>query len=274
MFCPKCGTNIPDNSTFCGGCGYALAAAPAAAPVAPVAVAQPGLSAKKRGLSKNQFLATEAAPAVKSAGKIAMGVFAAILALILLATITLNNISVVNLPIVKMAAGEADRDELLESMDDASDAMDKMDDVLEEIEDEFGSKTARDAKKVIKKWEKAVRKLSLSNLLSVVNATNDLAGDVSDKLGMNSEIEELEEVAKLLKTVRTITYIFGIVIALLALWAATKKAVGPCVLGIILSAPVYCLLANVLLGIAIIVAFIVLAVFCSKVNKAWKTAAV
>lgn len=281
MFCPKCGTNNPDNSTFCGSCGYALAEAPAAtyapaaayAPVIPVADIPSGLSAKNRGLSKKQFLATEAAPAVKNAGKIAMGVFAAILALILLATLILNNISVMNLPIIKMTASEADRDELLDSMDNTSAAMDEMDSVLDEIEDEYGSKTARDAKKVIQKWEKVDNKPSLSNLISLVNATHNLSDDVSDKLGMDDNAEALEEIAKLLKTVRTITYIFGIVIALLALWAATKKAVGPCVLGILLSAPVYCLLTNALLGIAIIVAFIVLAVFCSKVNKAWKTAA-
>ena len=276
MFCPKCGANNPDNSPFCGSCGCALAEAPVAAyePAIPITDLQSGLSAKERGLSKKQFLATEAAPAVKSAGKIAMGVFAAILALILLATITLNNISVVNLPIVKMSVGEADRNELLDSMDNGSDTMDEMDDMLEEIEDEFGSKAARDAEKLVKKWENAVRKLSLSNLISLVNTANNLADDVSDKLGMDDSITELEAMAELLKSVRTITYVFGIVIALLALWAATKKAVGPCVLGILLSAPVYCLLSNVLLGIAIIVAFVVLAVFCSKVNKAWKTAAV
>lgn len=274
MFCPNCGNNIPDDSAFCGNCGANLsapAAAPApVAPVATVAAPIPGTSAKQRGLSKKQFLATEAAPAVKAASKIALGVFAAILALILLATITLNTISVVDLPIIKMAVDESEREELVDSMDEASDAMEEMEDVLEEIEEEFGSKAARQAKKVINKWEKVVRKLSLANLITVVDATHNLADDVSDKLGMDNEIEELEEVAKILKTVRTVIYIFGVVIALLALWAATRKAVFPCVLGILLSAPVYCLLASVLLGILIVVAFIVLAVFCSKVNKAYK----
>ena len=66
MFCPNCGKNIPDDSAFCGFCGAAFGA-PAAAPAAPVATAAPavpGLSAKQRGLSKKQFLATEAAPNV------------------------------------------------------------------------------------------------------------------------------------------------------------------------------------------------------------------
>lgn len=271
MFCPNCGNNIPDDSAFCGHCGTSFAAA---APVATAAAPVPGTSAKQRGLSKKQFLATEAAPAVKAAGKIALGVFAAILALILLATITLNTISVVDLPIIKMAVDESEREELVDSMDEASDSMEKMEDALEEIEEELGSKAARQAKKVINKWEKVVRKLSLANLITVVDATHNLADDVSDKLGMDNEIEELEEIAKILKTVRTVIYIFGVVIALLALWAAAGKSVFPCVLGILLSAPVYCLLASVLLGILIVVAFIVLAVFCSKVNKAWKKVAI
>ena len=281
MFCPHCGKNIPDNSAFCGICGANLSApaAPVAAPAAPVAVAAPvaapvpGTSAKKRGLSKKQFLATEAEPKVKAAGKTALGVFVAILALILLATMTLNTINIVNLPIIKMVVEESERETMTDSMDVAADAMDEMEDVLEEIEEEFGSKTARQAKKVVNKWEKVIRKMSLANLIAVVDATNDLAGDVSDKLGMDGEIEELEEIAKILKTVRTVIYVFGVIIALLALWAATKKAIFPCVLGILLSAPVYCLLASVLLGIAIVVAFIVLAVFCSKVNKAYKNLA-
>ena len=277
MFCPNCGNNIPDNSVFCGNCGTNLSAPAAAAPVAPVAVAAPGvpgLSAKQRGLKKKQFLATEAAPGVKAAAKIALGVFAAILALILVATMTLNTISVVDLPIIKMAVDESEREELVDSMDEAADAMDEMEDLLDEIEDEFGAKAARQAKQVVNKWEKVVRKLSLANLISVVDATHKLAGDVSDKLGMDNEIEELEEVAKILKTVRTVIYVFGVVIALLALWAATRKAIFPCVLGILLSAPIYCLLASVVVGLAIVVAFIVLAVFCGKVNKAWKNPAI
>lgn len=293
MFCPHCGKNIPDNSAFCGICGANLSApaAPVAAPAAPVApveapvapvatVAAPipveqRLTAKQRNMSKKQFLNADGVPAnIKAAGKTALGVFAAILALILLATMTLNTINIVNLPIIKMVVEESEREAMTDSMDVAADAMDEMEDVLEEIEEEFGSKTARQAKKVVNKWEKVIRKMSLANLIAVVDATNDLAGDVSDKLGMDGEIEELEEIAKILKTVRTVIYVFGVIIALLALWAATKKAIFPCVLGILLSAPVYCLLASVLLGIAIVVAFIVLAVFCSKVNKAWKKVAI
>ena len=269
MFCPNCGNNIPDDSAFCGHCGTSFAAA---APVATATV--PGVSAKQRGLSKKQFLATEAAPGVKAAGKIALGVFAAILALILLATITLNTISVVDLPIIKMAVDESEREELTDMMDEGADVLDEFDDLLEEIEEKFGSKTARQAKRMVNKYEKLIRKFSLANTIAAVEAAHDLSTDAAEKLCLKGEIEELEELVKILKTVRTVIYIFGVVIALLALWAATKKAVFPCVLGILLSAPIYCLLASVLLGILIIVAFIVLAVFCSKVNKAWKKVAI
>lgn len=282
MFCPNCGNNIPDNSAFCGYCGtsFAAQAAPAYAPAAPdtayaqpYGYAQPGTSAKMRGVSKKQFLATEAGPEAQKAGKMAMTMFAVILALILLATITVNTISVVNLPIIKMAVDEREREELVDSMEQASELLEDAEDMLDDIKDEFGGKAYRQTKKVINKWEKLSRKISLAHLIAVVDATHDLADGVSDKLGMDGEVEELEDIAKILKTVRTITYIFGVVIVLLALWAATKKLTGVCVLGILLSVPVYCLLASVLLGILILVAFIVLAVFTAKVNKAWKAIA-
>ncbi|MBQ3202701.1 MAG: zinc ribbon domain-containing protein [Clostridia bacterium] len=281
MFCPKCGANIADDSTFCGHCGCALTATAApAAPVAPAApaavapVAQSGLSAKKRGLSKKEFLSTEAAPGVRMAGKLSLAFFAVILVLILLATITVNTIAVVDLPIIKMAVDDSERDDLIDSVEVADETMEEMEELLEEIEDEFGSKAARQAKKVVNKWEKATRKLSLANLIGVVDATHSLANDVSDKLGMNEEIEALEEVSKILKIVRVVTYAVGIVIALLALWAATAKKTGLCVLGILLYVPACALLSSVLLAVLIFVAFVALAVCTSKVNKAWKKAAV
>ncbi len=276
MFCPHCGANIADNSSFCGHCGATVGAAPAA-PVMPVAapavaVAQPGLSAKQRGLSKKQFLATEAAPGVKAASKIAMIVFAVIAALILLATFLTNTIAVVDLPIIKMAVDESERDEMVDSMNVADETMDEMENLLDEIEDEFGSKTARQAKKVVNKWEKATRQLSLANLIAVVDATHGLADEASDKLGMDDEMEVLEEISKILKVIRTVTYACALLIILLALWAAAAKKTGLCVLGIILYVPACALLSNVALAAAIFVAFVVLAVFTSKVNKAWKKA--
>ncbi|MBR3778976.1 MAG: zinc-ribbon domain-containing protein [Clostridia bacterium] len=274
MFCPHCGNNIPDNSAFCGHCGASFAAAPAAAPVAVAAPTVPGLSAKKRGLSKKQFLATEAAPEVKTAGKLALAFFAALMAVVLISTVVLNTISIVDLPIIKMAVEEDEREELINSMDEASDAIDKMEKRLEDIEKELGSKAAREAKNVVKKWEKLVRKISLANLIAVVDATHKLADDVSDKLGMDSEIEELEEIAKILKTVRTITYVFAAIIILLTLLAAAKKLTGVAILAQLLFTLVCVLLISVPLAVCGFVLYIALAITTSKVNKAWKTAAV
>ena len=268
MFCPNCGNNIPDDSAFCGHCGTSFAAAaPVATAPAPV---EQRLTARRRALSKKQFRATEAAPAVKAAGKIALGVFAAILALILLATITVNTINLVNLPIIKMSVEEHEREAMLDSMEDAADELEDAEDRLDEIKDEHGNKVFRQAKGFVKALEKTTRKFSLTNVINLMTTYQKMADDVAEKLNIDDDMDELDEIVKVLKTVRTVTYIFGIVIALLALWAAAGKAVLPCVLGIILSVPVYCLLASVLLGILIFVAFIVLAVFCSKVNKAYK----
>ena len=90
MFCPKCGTSIPDTSEFCISCGTPVSASaassqsaasidssnynPAAAKPAPVR--SYGTSAKSRGLSKNQYLRTEAPENIKKLAKSTYWIFA------------------------------------------------------------------------------------------------------------------------------------------------------------------------------------------------------
>ena len=41
MFCPNCGTNVPDDAEFCSNCGYGLKTGQAPRPNAPYAPSQP-----------------------------------------------------------------------------------------------------------------------------------------------------------------------------------------------------------------------------------------
>lgn len=277
MFCTKCGANIPDDSSFCPQCGESFAAAPAAVAVAPVATApvtQPGLSAKKRGLSKKEFLKTEASAGVKLANKLTLAVFAMVLVLVLLATITVNTISIVDLPIVQMTVPEEEREELMDIVDEADNTMKEFEEALDRIKERYDDESFRRAEDVVDKWEKLSDKFSLSNAIALVDATHDLSTELADELDMKSDIENLEDISQTLRIVRIITYAFGVVIALLALWAATRKKTSLSVACILLSVPVYGLLSSLVLAGLLFVAFVAMAVCTSRVNKAWKKAAI
>lgn len=280
MFCPNCGNNVPDNAAFCGQCGTAFAQASAPAYTAPAPAyapattyAQPGMSAKMRGLSKKEFLATEAAANVKAASKIALIVFVVIAILVVAATITGNNTSVTDLPIVKMVLPSDLEDELEEGMDEAADAMDDVDDWLDEIEEEYGSKALRYAKKAVNGMEDFIRKPSLSNTIALVDSFRALENyadeDVADYLDLGDVVNEMDVVVGVLKAVRFVTYAFAVLVSLLCLLAAIKKVTALPIVCIFLYVPSCALLSSVPLALALLVAFIVLAVFTSKVNKAW-----
>ena len=67
MFCPICGKENPEGSTFCAGCGKPIAAAPAAAPVAPQpapqAQPQQQYAAPQQQYAQPQYAAPAAAAA-------------------------------------------------------------------------------------------------------------------------------------------------------------------------------------------------------------------
>ena len=283
MFCPNCGSNIPDNSAFCGVCGTAFAqaqapayaAAPAYAPASAYAPAQPGLSAKLRGLSKKQFLETEASESVKTASKVVMVLFLVVAVLVTAATITVNNISFVDLPIMKMVLPDDARDELDDAMDEAADALDYADDFLDEVEDEYGSKALRKAKKMVNSLEDMTRKPSLANTIKLMDSVQALEKSVDDEidgaLDLDDFVSEMDMAVGILKTVRGVTYAFALFVVVLSLLAAIKKITALPIVCIFLYVPSCALLSSALLAVLLLVVFIALAVFISKVNKAWST---
>lgn len=70
MFCPKCGTKLPDDAQFCAECGSALKRQAAAAATAAAQAAQPGADADRAPASAAAApAATEAAAAAAPAGE-------------------------------------------------------------------------------------------------------------------------------------------------------------------------------------------------------------
>lgn len=264
MNCPNCQAPIPEGTKFCTSCG------------APIAVEEPKLSAKQRGVKKAQFLKTEAAPAVKKMAKASLIVFAVIVALILIATVNTNSMSMLDLPVVILTADEDEREELQDQLENAGDELNDLDDVLEQIEDEYDSKTVKSTEKFIEKIQDAARKTSLNSIITMVNACEDFVDEVDEeiveKMDIEDALEDIREVASILEVIRAVIYIFGIIVILLALWAALSKITWLSIFCLILYTPVCALLSSILIAVLVFVAFIALAVTTSRVNKAWKRA--
>lgn len=231
------------------------------------------LSAKKRGLTKKHFLATEASAGVKMAGKLSFPIFIALVAMIVLACFITTNTPVTELPIVRMTLGD-EAQEIDEAFEKAADHIEDTDELLDVFEDHFDNKGTRQARTFLKKTQKLVEKPSLSNCINTMKAYEKLLNETDDTaaeiLGIEDMVDSVQMITKAFKIVRGAIYGFGVLVILLALWAATGRKTGLAILCILLFVPTCALLSNVLLAVLCFVAFVALAVTTSMVNKAWK----
>lgn len=266
MICTNCKAIVPDGAGFCGSCGAALTA-PAVAPQ---------VSAKKRGLRKGEFLKKEASPAVKTAAVASLVIFLVLAVLIVVATITTNSASILDLPIITAITDESDREVLQHDLNSLADDLEDDDDFLEEIDEEYGSDVAEKTEELLDATGNVAKKISLNNVITWVDVYKDWAEEVDeeiiDYMDMDDLGDDMEEIAEVLSIIRTVTYVFAAVVILFALWAALGKVTGLSILCIFLYVPVCALLSSVLIALICLVGFIALAVTTSRVNKAWKTA--
>ena len=145
MFCPNCGTFLPDGSAFCANCGSALGQSQPAAPVyaepaAPV-YAEPAAPTYADPynnpyaapvMAKNQkvWLSTLASPkAKKMANLVPIFTIACVLVLIL-AIFTAYLGPFYNIPVFKMAFGEAVVSEFKDIQQEALDADEELHDLM------------------------------------------------------------------------------------------------------------------------------------------------
>ena len=298
MFCPNCGTNLPDDALFCASCGNRVAEtlaapaqeAPAAlaqeVPVAPayvetpVAPVIPALSAKMRGVKKRDFLKNEDSPKVKIASKLSYVFLAVIAVLIVAATVLVNTVSVFDLPIVAMTVDEEDRKEAKKELKDSVEAVDEIDERMEELEERFDKKEIAKLKKVVKQLKTTSRDLSITNLKGLVDVTRDFYESVDDELAEEADLpddfdetmEEFEEIVQIFDVIIAVTIAIAGINLLLVLLAAVFKQTWISVLVIIFYVPVCMLLSSTAVGLGLLAALVALAVTTSMVNRAYKRA--
>ena len=280
MLCPNCGKEIADIAKFCAGCGNAIAAAPKETPVSePVSAtaSAPKLSAKARGLSKGKFLKTEASASVKKFSLISLVLGLVAVALIFTSVIVPLNTPFYDLAIVTMFVEKDDRDDLKDVFKTVEKEGRDVEDILDECAERLDSDELKKLEKVLNSALDVIEKPSFANInkgIKDISQLTDLGLSEAQmkELGLDDIEEELEEVASGFNMIITIAYVWAGFIALLALLAGAFKRTGLAIVTAIFYAPAAFLLAGPVLAIITTAVFIAIAVFASRVNKAYKKA--
>ena len=268
MFCPKCGTNLPEETTVCPSCGNQMQAQE-----------QPPvmqLSAKARGLKKKEFLAKEASQSVKNAAKFSLISFAVAVVLVFVSVIVASNTAFYDLPLVTLVMDDSELEQMEDDLKVDSDLFDEARETLDEIEEVIDRSDYKAIDKFIDLIEDVAEKPTLSNFTAAVKqaeevADIDLDEEVEAKFDFDS-LDSMEEALEILNTVKIIAYVFAIIVSLIALLAFFRKSIGLVIFDAILAAPFVLAFAGFIWYALILAAFIAMIVFFSQINKAYKNA--
>ena len=291
MFCPNCGTNLPDGTPVCTTCGRQLNAPQQSAPQQPApqqsapqpvyqqpayqqpVYQQPVYQAPVRPISitKKEYLATKAPASVKQTAGFVIITLILTLALVVGSAIVPLAISIFDVPMVdtifNMIDDEsADPDLLLEELERSY-----VDAKLQyRLQKDFWSKSEReDAEKALDALEKVVDSFSILNLMSFLDVAADLVDNYSHyDLGVSEE--EIESYSAAMMVIIIVVAVSFLLPFALTLIAGLTKSTGCTIAALIftvLNQLVLCGFLWVLLSLAL---FIIQAVICSKVNKAYQ----
>jgi len=217
MFCPQCGTVLPDQASFCSACGANLSATPIESampqsyeqyPVneAPTAqqpfhfsgdefkaAVQEKWSASKDFLSK--FNPNAGGEGEGSAPKTLFGLsgnrlIAMILAIVCVLTLVISYFSVLNksierIPIVSWILGDV-ADEIKDSRKEAKDMIEELEEELEDVEDDLSKKELKVAKKALKSIKQLTKAYSINNIKSCAKVMEEVADEDIEGIGFGS----------------------------------------------------------------------------------------
>jgi len=269
MICPKCGANVDAGTPFCVSCGALIQDQT-------VSSLRPGeqLSAKKRGLSKSEFIANEAGEGIKRASLISYIAAAVVALLVIICVIVVNTTPIYNLSIVKMAVDEDEIEDLKEITDEAADFADEALEILEDFEDDLDSEELKVVEKYIAKAEKCLRNPSIAACSDLAKsakaaADRDIDEDLIRRLDVDA-MDEIEEIGAMFDSIIAIGYVYAIIVIALAALSAYFKRTVLAVLAMIPVVLYTIILAGFLWLVLIVGALGVLAVMNSQVNKAYK----
>lgn len=260
MFCPNCGTNLPDGAAFCAGCGSRIPQEPTPVAQAPVyqppvqeppvyAPPVPPIYGNAPIKSKSEWLKTQPSPKAKQMSMLSL-IFTAACALILILALCIALFGpFYNIPIFQIALG----DDYADQVADLKDELDEAEDGLEWFEDYYGDRMDEDELEEAYKLTKTlIQNPSLGNCRAWADAFND-----------NSSVQIFDIFMGVLWVS------FGFVILLVVLGGLLKKT-GLVITALVFSIPTNLLYGGVLFLLLTVAAMVMLAIVLSKINEEYK----
>lgn len=265
MFCNKCGTKLPDGTTFCTECGANLAPvtkpepAPKAepAPAAPKEKPELKLPDVKLPDLKNVDLKKLNKPVL-----VLVTMALSILLILLCVSSTLNT-PFYEIPaasfLLSMSGDDDAANELLESLEDA---IDDMEDELDYREDFMDNDEVEAVEEAIKSMKTLKSNFSINNF----NAFVELAEDIDEEFNAGFDSDEIDEIQSIMGIL--VAIIRGSFVLPVLFWVlgGLKKSAGLTITAMVfttISQLIYCGLLWVILSLAVGVVQVKL---CKEIN--------
>ena len=237
MFCPKCGTNLADGSTFCSQCGANL----------------------------NPQQPTPAAPKATPKSLLALVLAVACLLVMIIGHITLVNTSVGDMTLLKGAIGE----DIEDMEDEMSDFAERYEDRLDDLDDELSKKDKALVKKLIKGIKACGKSFSIANVSNLMKTATSISdSDTAEDFNLEDDFDEIEEVSGIIDGIAIGLFIASMVCVIFSVLGGLLRKKGLVITGMILTTLFSLLIYGIVFVILTLAVHIILIKHLSDLKKA------
>ncbi len=270
MFCNKCGTKLPDGTTFCTECGANLAPIKKSEPT-PKAEPAPEKSAAKA--IPEVKIPEVKLPDLKKLDKPVLVLVTMALSILL---IIMGISSTMNMPFYEIPAASflldmsGDEDAAEELLDSVDESIDDMEDELNFKEDFMDDDEVEAVEDVIKSMKTLKNEFSINNFNKFV----ELLEDIDEDFNSGFDVDEIDEIQAIMGTL--VAIIRGSFVLPVLFWVlgGLRKSAGLTITAMVfttISQLIYCGLLWVIISLAVGVAQVKL---CKAINPKKKKQAV
>lgn len=254
MFCPNCGNNLAEGAQYCSFCGKTIiGVAPVTQPAEPV--------------GKTKYSFSFGPSKVKASSILSVLMTLALIGAMIGAYFSSVSTSIEEVPVVSAVIGLADVETAIDDAKaDLAESIDEMEEELEQIDD-FSQKEKKALNGFLGAIEDCVDALSVNNVITLAEATEEVADVMEEDLG---EIDGIYEIVDFLKALRVIFLVMMVFALAFGVFGGFFRKRGLVVAGMVLTI-IYTLLFAGWLWFGITLAIhIILIVFITIVNNSYK----